>query len=477
MRLLLIAIAAMIAGAMADIWAPAHAQLFTRQAYSTFIPGTVAQDLVVAPKGGWVYFVGATTLPDYPVTPNAFDRTCGTDGTCNAVQGRFGIERRADIVLTVLDATGHIQYSTFLGGAGQDDNPRLAIAPNGTVWIAGRTASPNFENNSTGCTGLFIARLAFTLDRIEQVQCISGPALTDIALDAPGNLWVLAAASSPVQTRNALQPNPGGLIDMFLAQIVPGEAVPRMATYIGGRGSDLPRALAMTPGGNIAVAGATTSQDFPVVRPLHPSRSTSVVNGDAVVLVFDRSGTFLQFSTFLGGTSDDEADGVAVDGAGNVYVTGYTRSSDMVITEGAAAPRCGSSSGCFDAFVTKLSATGELIASSFYGGSGLDIGRSVAVGSQGEAIVLGTTQSADFPMVNGQRFVRWTPGVNFEHTFVTVFGRQLERVTSTAFVGDERYLPNVAVFKVNGGFAYVAGQVSTLTGGTFGTYLSAVKLP
>ena len=76
---------------------------------------------------------------------------------------------------------------------------------------------------------------------------------------------------------------------MFLAKIVPGEAVPRMATYIGGNGSDVPHALAVTPNGSIAVVGSTTSQNFPVVRPLHPPRSTSVVNGDAVVLVLDRS--------------------------------------------------------------------------------------------------------------------------------------------------------------------------------------------
>ena len=471
-------VAAAIAATSANVWPPAHAQLFTRQAYSIFIPGTVAQDLAVSPKGGWVYFVGATTLPEYPVTPNAFDRTCGTDGACNPTQGRFGIERRSDIVLTVLDATGHIQYSTFLGGAGFDDNPRVAIAPNGTVWIAGQTSSPNFENHSTGCTGLFIARLAFTLDRLEQVQCISGPALTDIALDAEGNLWVLASASGPVVTRNAFQPNPAGQLDMFLAQIVPGEAAPRMATYFGGRGSEFPHALAVTPSGSVAVVGSTASQDFPVVRPLHPSRVTSVVSGDAVVLVLDRSGTFLQFSTYLGGSGHDEANGVAVDAAGNLYVTGNTRSLDMVITDGVAAPRCGSPSGCFDAFVTKLSATGELIASSFYGGSALDLGRSIAIGPQGEAVLLGTTQSADFPLVNAQRFSRWTPAVNFEHTYLSIFGRQLERVMSASFVGDERFLPNVAQFTVNGGFAYVAGQVTTFTGApASGTYLSAVKLP
>lgn len=336
------------------MWPSASAQSLTRQAYSTFIPGTVAQDLVVSPKGSWVYIVGTTTSPGYPVTANAFDRTCGTDGDCNAFQGRFGIERRADVVLTVLDAAGQIQYSTFLGGAGTDDNPRLAIAPNGTLWIAGQTSSPTFENHpAAGCGGLFIARFAFTLDRIEQLQCISGPTLTDIALDSEGDLWLLAIASGPLQTRNALQPNHAGQLDMFLARIVPGEAAPRMATHIGGSGLDIPHALAVTPGGSIAVVGATNSQNFPVVRPLHPSLSTSVVNGDAVVLVLDRSGTFLQFSTYLGGSSDDAANGVAVDGAGNVYATGQTRSPDMLVTEGAAAGRCGSASGCFDGFVTK----------------------------------------------------------------------------------------------------------------------------
>ncbi len=92
--------------------------------------------------------------------------------------------------------------------------------------------------------------------------------------------------------------------------------------------------------------------------------------------------------------------------------------------------------------------------------------------------MLGTTQSADFPLVNAPRFTRWTPGVNFEHTFLAVFGRQLERVTRAAFVGDERNLPNVALFKINNGYAYVAGQVTTFTGASaYGTYLTAVQVP
>jgi hypothetical protein len=468
----LIVIAVAVAGSMAG------AQSFTRQPYTTFIPGTLAQDLVVSPKGGWVFIVGTTTIPEYPVTANAFDRTCGTDGACNPFQGRFGIERQADIVITAIDAAGQIGYSTFLGGAFRDDNPRVAISPDGILWIAGHTTSPAFEGQPAGCTGLFVARFAFTMDRIEQLHCLGGPSLIDIALDAEGHLWVLANATQPAPTRNALQPNHGGLNDMFLAEIVAGETAPRMATHIGGRSLDIPHALAVTPNGHIAVAGSTTSVDFPVVRPLHPSRSTSIVNGDAVVLVMDRSGTFLQFSTFLGGSSHDEAHGVAVDAGGNVYVTGHSRSTDMIVTEGAAAPRCGSTIGCFDAFVTKLDATGALLASSFYGGSALDTGRSIAIGPHGAAMMLGTTQSPDFPLVNARPFTRWTPAVNFEHTCLTVFNSRLEQVTNARFVGDERALPNVARFTIRDGFAYVAGQVTPSTGASaYGTYLTAFRLP
>lgn len=310
-------------------------RVFTPQEFTRIVSGTVAQDIAITPKGGWVYIVGSTTSPDYPVTSDAYDRTCGTDGNCNLTQGRFGPERRADVVLSVFDATGQLRYSTFLGGSNQDDNPRLAIAPDGTLWLAGSTGSPAFEHQTTTCAGTtWIAQLDFTLR-------------TDVN--------------------------------------------------------------------------------------------------------------------------------------GNLYVTGHARSGEMPVTAGAIDSRCGSDGACdglSDAFVAKFTASGAPIASTYYGGAGLDMGRRIAVQPSGQVLVVGTTQSPDFPLVNAQPSRR-TPAVNFEHAFLAVFDDRLERVRRSGFVLDDQYLPNVAVLATGNGFAYVAAQVtgSTGLGAGIGTYLRAIQLP
>ena len=454
------------------------AQSFTPQPIARFTPGTLAQDLAISPKGGWVYMVGSTTSADYPVTADAFDRTCGTDGACNIVQGRFGPERRSDIVLTVFDATGTIQYSTFIGGEGQDDNPRIAVARDGTVWLAGNKSSAIFENASTGCGGnLWIARFEFTLRRIEQFLCLNGPTLADTALDADGSLWLLGTTGIPVATQNAFQPNIAGQLDMFVAQISPSESSPLMATHIGGSGLDTGAALALTPAGDIAIVGATNSRDFPLVRPLRTTPPGSNVQGDAAIVVLDRSGRFLEFSTYWGGIFDDSAGGVAVDSGGNLYVIGQTASRDMPTTLEAFDRDCDPGT-CRDAFIVKLNAVGELMAATYYGASGFESGRGgIAVRPNGQVLAMGSTQSPDFALLGGQPFRRWRAGPNFEHSWLAVFDNRLERLTRAVFVGDEDFLPNAPHLIEGNGFAYVAGQVGTLTSPAgFGTYLSVVPL-
>ena len=450
----------------------------TPQPFARFIPGTLAQDLAITPKGGWTYIVGSTTDAAYPVTPDAFDRTCGTDGACNVFQGRFGPERRADVVLTVIDAEGTIRYSTFLGGDGLDDNPRIALASDGTVWLAGNKTSQGFENGPAGCAGsLWIARLEFTLRRIEQFLCISGPALSDIALDSDGTLWVLGSTGAPVVTRNAFQPIHGGQIDMYVAHVTPSDSAPVLATHLGGDRLDIGNQIAITPTGDIAIVGSTISRNFPLVRPLRSTPPATVVHGDAVIAVLDRSGSFLEFSTLWGGIFDDSASGVAVDAAGNLYVSGSTASPDMPATEGAYDTSCEGGQGCRDAFLTKIGPTGSLIASTLIGGSALDIGRGIALHPNGDVMLLGSTQSPDFPLVGGAPFRRWRPGPNFEHSYLATFDEHLTRVKTAVFVGDEQFLPNVPRFLDRNGMAYVAGQVTAFTGAPgFGTYLSVIPL-
>lgn len=456
---------------------------FVPREFAAVVPGTVAQDIDVTPKAGWVYIVGTTTSPDYPTTPDAFDRTCGTDGDCNPFVGRFGgIERQADVVLTFIDSAGQIRYSTFLGGAGRDDSPVISVGRDGTVWLAGATRSPTFDGHAGDCAGTFwVARFDPTMRRLQELRCYPWelpPAAA--AIDGQGRFWVVGSTTTPgAATAGAYQPQLAGSNDAFVARFAEGQAAPQYATYIGGRASDRGSALAVSPGGAVVVTGRTNSQEFPVVRAVKGALlETSLTLGDAFVAVLDPTGRFLQFSTYWGGSRDDAGSGVAMDAAGNIYVTGQTRSAEMPSTTGAYQARCDPAGTCFDAFVTKFSADGTLLASTFLGGTALDLGREVHVMADGRVVVLGTTQSPDFEVLEPSPIPR-LPGVNAEHTFLTVFDSGLSRLLRSGYVGDRETIPNVGTLAVRDEFAFVAGQARDLTGGSTGarTYLRAYRIP
>ena len=197
----------------------------------------------------------------------------------------------------------------------------------------------------------------------------------------------------------------------------------------------------------------------------------------------DPSGQFLHFSTYWGGDRYDAATGIAADDQGNVFVVGTTRSPDMPVTSTALDRRCGSDGACNgiagDAFLLKIGPTGQLQASSFYGGGGLEAGRQIAIRPEGGVQVLGTTQSPDFPLIGSTMPERWRSFVIADHTFLSSIDDRLERVTRAEIVADEEYLPNVAVMARVPGPTYVAGQVSATSGMTTGcgTFIRSLRQP
>src|SRR5205814_8754446 len=150
------------------------------------------------------------------------------------------------------------------------------------------------------------------------------------------------------------------------------------------------------------VAGETVSSNFPTTAGAFQTTFGGGVfgAGDAFVTKLNPTGSALVYSTYLGGSSSDAGSGIAVDAAGNAYVTGGTGSTDFPTTIGAFQTTKGG--GFRDAFVTKLNPTGSaLVYSTYLGGSGDDYGYGIALDALGNAYVTGGTGSTDFPTTPG----------------------------------------------------------------------------
>jgi hypothetical protein len=172
------------------------------------------------------------------------------------------------------------------------------------------------------------------------------------------------------------------------------------STYLGGNGIDYGIAIAVDHSGCAYVTGATFSTDFPVENPYRPEVPLS--GRDAFITKFSAAGDSLVYSTYLGGLESDYAGGIAVDDDGSAYVTGRTSSSDFPI-ENAFQENIQPDDWGYgqDAFVTKLSPTGDaLVYSTYLGGKRQDYGSALAVDSSGSAYITGATNSVDFPLKN-----------------------------------------------------------------------------
>lgn len=252
-----------------------------------------------------------------------------------------------------------LSYATYLGGSGFDIATAVAVDSTGSVYVAGYTNSLDLPAAGAG------------LKRRGGGTCGAG-------LD--------------------LYP----CFDVFIARLDPsGRNLVDLAIF-GGSGDDIATGLALDGEGNVYITGYTNASDFPVANAAQALPGGGVCGSvpcfDAFVAKLDSSGTSLIYATYLGGSADDYAQGIAVDAAGEAVVTGFTASPDFPV---AAAP-FGSRAGGYDAFVSKLDASGAALPfSTFLGGGGDDFGAAVALDGAGQIYLAGSTNSADFPALGG----------------------------------------------------------------------------
>ena len=168
------------------------------------------------------------------------------------------------------------------------------------------------------------------------------------------------------------------------------------STYLGGSGYNSGQGIAVDSAGDAYVSGQTGSTNFPTANPL---QATFGGSSDAFVAKLNPAGSALVYSTYLGGNGVAFGTGIAVDSAGNAYVTGITESTNFPTAGNALEPTVGA--GNSEGFVAKLNPSGSaLVYSTYLGGSGYNSGQGIAVDSAGDAYVTGTTASANFPTAN-----------------------------------------------------------------------------
>jgi hypothetical protein len=311
-------------------------------------------------------------------------------------------------------------YATFLGGNAIDQGFGIAVDAAGNAYVTGNTVSTDFPTTAGSVqpamvagTEAFVAKLNAAGTALIYSTYLGGnldDAGRGIALDSAGNVVITGFTTSfdfPV-TAGAAQPTFGGLTDAFVSKLNATGSVLLYSTYLGGAGVDIGLGVAVDGSGSAYVTGGTRPLLPTIVAPDFPTTvgAFQVLPGggtcgadpcrDAFVTKFDSTGAVV-YSTLVGGGADDAGSSIAVDGAGNASLTGFTQSLNFPTTAGALQSTL---LGTTDAFVTRLNPAGSaLLYSTYLGGSGVDTGNGIALDGSGVAYLTGTTASANFPTV------------------------------------------------------------------------------
>lgn len=406
----------MLNGSTFDIFVTVLNPTGTALIYSTYLGGTSADSAtgIAVDTAGNAYVTGGTYSTDFPTTPGAYQTTFG---------GYY------DAYATELNPTGSaLVYSTYLGGSDIDGGHGIAVDTSGNAYVAGDTDSANFPTTagafqitSSGSKDAFVTELNPTGSALVYSTYLGGSGLDygdGVALDTSGNAYITGEAYSSdfPTTAGAFQTTYNGLGDGFVTELNSAGTGLLYSTYLGGSGSEHAVGVAVDTAGNAYITGYTTSTDFPTTAGAFQTTFDGLY--DRFVTKLNPAGTGLLYSTYLGGSSGDYGGRIAVDTAGNAYVTGYTTSTDFPTTPGAFQTTFGE--GSTDAFVSELNSTGtELLYSTFLGSRNRSYGTGVAVDTRGNAYVTGYTLSTNFPTTPGAFQTEASGGASPEEAFVT----------------------------------------------------------
>jgi len=366
---------------------------------------------------------------------------------------------------TSQDLGAALFLSTHFGGVLEDEGFAVAVDRQGATYIAGRSRSatsfPPATRKQIGSLGdydAFVVKLDARSGAVVYSTLIGGSAddeAFDIAVDNQGNAVIVGRTLSvDFPTRDALQPQRSGGFDAFIAKLDANGDALVFSTLLGGSADDEAFAVALSADGSVHVTGRTESRDtFPIALPM---QRQLVAGFDAFVVKLVPAGDVLAFSTYFGGSGNDEAYDVAVDDEGSIYISGRTTSATDLPTRQALQV---ANKGGADAFLAKLSRRGDaLVYSTYLGGSGEDEACSVAVDALRRAHLTGRTHSIDdFPTAAALQ-VRGNGGFD---AFVSRFGPDGSRLLYSTYLGGNGNDEAFAIALDDSARAYVTGRTES----------------
>jgi hypothetical protein len=396
-------------------------------------------------------------------------------------------------------------WSTIITGNGSDAVKAMALAPDGSVWVAGFSTSifeaqgfnTPYQKSPKGAGDIFLAQYRAEPDgsvNLLWFTWLGGTGKDEVramALGPNGRVYLTGTTDSadfPI-AGTSMQTANGGATDAFVAIFDPtidGEFSLAFSSYWGGEGIEIPNAIAVEPGGAMVVAGQTPSDKLPNVDGNVQANSRG--GTDAFLLRVDPSESApLRYATYFGGKSTDIATGVGIAPDGRIWFTGYTASDDFPVTSGAYNEFYGTP---FEGFLVALdlrrSGLDALVYGTYFGGAGIDSPTALSIDSTGRIWVAGYTTSGDFPVTanaaqagyagNTDGFVlRFDPSrpAADSITYGTFFGGGgAEVVSSFANLGGGRFA--IAGYTMFGGLPSTSNAIQPTPKSAFAEALLAV---
>ena len=414
--------------------------------------GTDSGNGIAVDSSGSAYITGSTSSTNFP-THTPYQSTPG---------GGY-----ANVFITKLTPQGNsLVYSTYVGGSGDDEAYAIAIDSSGAAYVTGTAGSHDFPVQSSlsytctvGFSCAFVTKLTADGTGLAYSFYLSGSNADNgdgaeaIAVDASGYAYVAGTTNtSKFPIKNAYQTKLKGQWNGFVTKVAQDGNSLVYSTFLGGNNTT-PQGIAVDSAGAAYVVGNTEAEDFPTQSPFQGTYPGGVYNGFLTKLA--PAGNALVYSTYLGGSDDGSAQGVAVDSAGSAYVVGYTIADDFPTYSFYRRTL----QGGFDGYVTKFTQAGNaLVYSTYLGGSDDDKAMAVVVDGYGSAYVTGQTKSDDFPTLHAYATYG---GNNYQDVFVTRMAPAGNALVYSTYIGGSSDDIGLAIALDATGCAYVTGSTTS----------------